>query len=78
MPIHDCKCVECNKIEEVIIGINDDVPVCPKCGSERTKLCNCSHFELKYNPKTDICSWGNEGYAATQRYRYVNKSNINE
>jgi len=78
MPVYDLRCKTCNDIEERILGIEDEIPKCEKCGSKRERMCNCTHFELKYNSKTDMCSWGNEGYATTQRYRHVRKGNVDE
>ncbi len=72
MPIFDLKCKNCEDLEEdVILGINERIPDCPSCGDKRVKLCNCSHFKLVYDNKTDICSWGNEGYATSQYHRHT-------
>ena len=56
MPIFDVSCERCKKESEVWIKIDEDVPVCPDCGDERIKLCNCSHFKLVYNNSQDMCS----------------------
>jgi hypothetical protein len=77
MIIYDVYCEKCGKIEEVWLNLNDPIPIC-SCGNERKRLCNCKSFELKYNPKTDICSWSSEGYKTTQRYRYVSKRDMKE
>jgi len=77
MPLYDTICPVCNVIEEdLFLKMNERVPVCPTCGKERHKICNCKHFKLVYNNKTDICAWGNENYNSTQRYRYV-KNDVN-
>ena len=78
MALYDINCDVCGEVEEIFANWKDDIPICPICGSKRTRLCNCSHFELKYDSKTDICAWGNENYNTTQRYRYVDKTHVNE
>lgn len=48
--------------------------MCPKCGCETKKLFpDTMKFELKYNPKTDKISWGNEGYQKTRRFEEQDK-----
>jgi len=74
MPLYDIKCIKCNKIEEdVFLGMSEDPQPCTQCGEDRERLCNCKSFKLVYNNKTDICSWGNEGYSSSQYYRYTDK-----
>jgi putative FmdB family regulatory protein len=79
MFIFDVYCESCDDTEEVWLKSGDkNPPKCDKCGSARKKLIGSKSFELKYNPKTDICSWGSENYATTQRYRYANKKSVKE
>lgn len=67
MPIRDLWC-ECGHEEkDVIVGIDEEYPKCPKCGETMKNLCRCASFQLKYDPRKDTVSWGNEGYA-TSRY----------
>jgi hypothetical protein len=74
MILYDIYCEKCDKIEEVWLNLNEDIPKC-ECGNKRTRLITRSSFELKYNPKTDWCDWkGN----TTQRYRYVSKRDMKE
>jgi len=75
MPVYDLKCSQCETEEEMMLKMDEDIPVCPVCGDKRTKVCNCSHFKLIYNNKMDSCSWGNEGYASSQYYRNVKGDN---
>ena len=56
MPIYDFECKECNKMEEVLCGVDDGF-ICPSCLKPMKKLCNCTHFKLTYNNKTDVCDW---------------------
>lgn len=73
MPLYDVNCPCCNETEEVMLKVNEEIPECPKCKVERVKVCNCTHFKLMYNNKTDICAWSDQGYASSQYYRHVNK-----
>jgi len=71
--INDYECPKCGHIEELL---NDDknIPLCSKCSNEMTKIITKMTFELKYNPKTDICSWGFDGYNASQYWKDVKKA----
>lgn len=77
MALYDFICNVCGKTEEMIV--NRDVNIIPcknkKCGgsAERQYPCSSFHFFLKYDPRTDRVSWGNEGYSSTQRYREYDK-----
>jgi hypothetical protein len=54
--------------------MSEGVNRCEACGRPMKKLAPCKmSFRLKYDPKTDIVSWGNEGYSRTQRYREQDK-----
>jgi len=35
-------------------------------------------FELKYNNRTDICSWGGDGYASSQYWNKIKGSGGND
>ena len=71
VPLYDIICNTCEKVEEMMLMVNDEIPECPDCRSKRERLCNCSHFKLVYNNKTDICSWGDQGYSSSQYHRYT-------
>jgi putative FmdB family regulatory protein len=78
MPIYDVYCKNCNITKEVLLKVDEPIPNCSECGEVLTKVCNCHSFKLVYNPKTDICAWGNENYATTQRYRHISKNKVDE
>jgi hypothetical protein len=74
MALFDFVCDTCGKTEEKIIS--GDIKLIPcECGGNaiRQYPCDSFHFFLKYDPKKDRVSWGNEGYATTQRYREYDK-----
>jgi len=58
MPLYDIYCEKCGHEEiDVYLNMDDDNPICPLCRFEMKRATNCSHFKLKYNPKTDIVDW---------------------
>lgn len=71
MPIFVYSCTNCDEEEEIIEQYEDEekLHICPKCG-EKMERCfvGTSHFKLIYDPKKDKVSWGDQGYASTQRY----------
>lgn len=74
MPVFDFRCEKCEKVEERIMTGQRDVPVFCICGNKMMKLWpDTFHFLLKYDPKKDKVSWGNEGYSTTQRFREYDK-----
>ena len=73
LQLNDYECSKCFHQEEHYIDNNVDVK-CHKCGGIMKKLLNAMRFELKYDPKKDVCAWGNEGYAASQYWRDVKKA----
>lgn len=76
MPLFEYKCEKCGMTVEKIISFSDvDTPqICEVCGNILTKLFTPNgSFELKYDPKKDKVSWGNENYSSTQRYREYDK-----
>ena len=76
MPIYQYECKTCGYSKENVefgAEINKE-HICPDCGNVLTRLFpDTMRFKLKYNPKKDRVSWGNEGYAETQYYKEVNK-----
>ncbi|HRR48615.1 MAG TPA: hypothetical protein P5293_01355 [Bacteroidales bacterium] len=74
-PIYDFECKKCNKLIEVYESVtkSEEVHKCD-CGGIMIKVMPTKMtFELLYDPKKDLVSWGNEGYARTQRYREYDK-----
>jgi hypothetical protein len=67
MPLYDLFCTneECgHEIIDALLGVKDDLPKCPKCEGETNRKCNCTHYKLDYNNRTDICDWAGN----TSRY----------
>lgn len=74
MPLYDVYCENCKtEIDDVFLDFDEDL-TCPECGELMRKKCNCSHFKLIYNNKTDICAWGDNNYETSQYWREVNKA----
>jgi len=74
MPIFDYKCEKCeHEWEEIEFANNGQTIIgtkCPKCQSKNIKkLTTGGYFKLVYNNKTDVCSWGAEGYETSQYNR---------
>jgi len=67
IPIFEYLCNDCGYYEEKLeFGKEmDKEHICPKCEKVMDKLISKSRFELKYNNKTDMCSWGNDGYSSS-------------
>ena len=68
MPLFEYRCSVCNNVDEKLeFGKEmDQKHVCSKCNKPSEKIVSASRFELIYNNKTDMCSWGGEGYASSQ------------
>lgn len=73
LQLNDYECLNCANVEEHYVNIEEQV-FCSKCGGISKKLFTGMRFELKYNPKTDMCSWGNEGYSSSQYWKDVKKA----
>jgi len=68
MPIFEYRCTICNNVDERLeFGKEEEEQdhFCSKCEKPSERIVSRSKFELKYNNKTDLCSWGNEGYASS-------------
>lgn len=73
MALFDFFCEKCGKTVERIIRDGTDSILCD-CGGVLVKqFPRTFNFYLKYDPKRDKVSWGNEGYATTQRYKEYDK-----
>jgi len=57
MPIYDFVCPVCGDEEYDILCKFDDEIYCCDCGGTMERKCNCTHFKLNYNNKTDLCDW---------------------
>lgn len=78
MGLYKLECDNCGHIEDDVICSFDSIMnrSCEKCGKK--KLHNigfCTSFELKYNPKTDVCGWAYDGYKSSSYYNDVNAKN---
>lgn len=80
MPLNDYTCGDCGVISERIVKYEDeDKQECPRCKRIMTKLFpNTMNFKLVYNNKTDMVSWGAEGYARSQYWDAVKKQKEEE
>lgn len=71
MPVYDLYCEKCGKeLFNKILKVEEEL-YCEECGEKMKRYCNCRTFRLKYNNKTDICSWGDQGYNTSQYWRKV-------
>lgn len=73
MIANDWECEHCGYIFEDWTKADVEINTCKKCGHD---VCNkiflkAPNFELKYNPKTDICDWDGN---TTQYYRKYNEA----
>jgi putative FmdB family regulatory protein len=71
MPMWDYTCEKCGNVVEVLILKRDkNLEVKCDCGNKMKRIFpNKTSFKLVYNNKTDMCSWGYEGYASSQYWR---------
>lgn len=76
MPLFEFECNSCSNVIETIEPFvkSEERHRCPKCGRMMKKVVgNKMTFKLLYDPKKDIVTWSNEGFATTQRFRETNK-----
>jgi putative FmdB family regulatory protein len=73
MPLFDYQCKVCGNIDEKLLfgRETEEQKYCSECGKESKQIVSKTHFKLEYNNKTDMCSWGNEGYASSQYWNDV-------
>jgi hypothetical protein len=69
MPIYDYRCPKCGEEKIDVYAKYEDVRLCDKCKEQMVKNCNCSHFKLVYNNKTDMCSWQGESSQYWMEYK---------
>jgi len=71
VPLYEYKCKVCDNIDEKLeFGSEmDQDHYCSKCGKPSDRIVSLNKFKLVYNNKTDLCSWGNEGYASSQYWK---------
>lgn len=79
MPIFDYFC-ECGERNELIVRRDEiDKQKCPNCGALMIRqFPDTFNFKLVYNNKTDMCSWGHEGYATSKYWDDVKKQKEKE
>ena len=60
MPLHDVYCEGCDYADEIILKLNEETPLCPKCGCQTKKAMSSSTFVL--------CGggWASDGYSKAQ------------
>ncbi len=73
MPIYDFECGACENKFDQIVSYDTNETVCSKCGASARKVFpkGAPKFNLKYNPKSDICDWDGN---TTQYYRAYNEA----
>ncbi len=73
MVANDWECEHCGAIFEEWTSMSVEIVSCKKCGHDvcRKVFMKAPNFELKYNPKTDICDWDGN---TTQYYRKYNEA----
>ena len=78
MGLYRLECENCGYVEDDVICSFNSIKEksCEKCGKKHLKNIGfCTSFELKYNPKTDLCSWGFDNYNSSRYYDGVNQKN---
>lgn len=73
--LFDFYCPKCDyEYEDYWLYNGEDFPNCPHCHTEMRNAIRCKSFELKYNPKTDMCSWADQGYSSSMYWSEVKKA----
>ena len=75
MPLFVFACEKCgNEEDHVVFQSDKEDVVCGKCGTVMMKAFPDSfRFKLLYDPKRDSCTWSNDQFSSTQRYREYDK-----
>lgn len=75
MPIFDLECNKCKKSKEVITTSINEKIIYEKCECggmfKKTFPKKSPNFNLKYNPKSDVCDWNGN---TSQYYRLYNEA----
>jgi putative FmdB family regulatory protein len=74
MPLYDFECPHCkNEFEYLAKNSIIKYAKCPECGMKAKKIfcATGQNFNLKYNPKSDICDWDGN---SSQYYRAYNEA----
>lgn len=54
----DFNCPNCNEDDELYIYPRDsENQICSKCNCKLVLKGSCTNYELKYDPKRDVCDW---------------------
>lgn len=68
--VYDVRCPECGFKDEVYCE-DKNFGNCPMCAGKLEQVFSKFNFKLEYNPKTDVCSWGNDNYNTSQYWKDV-------
>ena len=60
MPLHDVYCEGCSYADEIILKLDEELPPCPKCGSQTKKAMSSPTFILGGD------GWASDGYSKAQ------------
>ena len=67
MPLFEYECMECGNVDERL-EFGDEMEqehFCSECNGLASRIVSNCKFKLVYNNRTDVCSWGSEGYASS-------------
>ncbi len=58
MPMYDIFCPECdNRVIDIMIKLDEKMPLCKKCETEMKRIVGCTHFELIYDNRKHMTDW---------------------
>ena len=73
MPLYDYYCKICGSEElDIMCKVNEGV-ICKTCIKPMVRKCNCTHFKLIFDNKTQSCGWAATGYEHNQYWDEVKK-----
>jgi len=79
MAMYDYFCDRCQGYIERIVKDIDEVIECPVCEKVmKREFPNTMNFKLIFNNKTDMVSWGSEGYTRSRYWDDVKKQREKE
>lgn len=64
--LYDFQCKECKQIVEQLLDDPACPEPCPVCKGDMERVFTAMNFQLLYDPKKHMTSWGNEGYQHSQ------------